>query len=115
MNYSAYPYASPHRGYREKSFQTIFSHLQITTQRSNPLFQRRMRHDRFTGSMHWAIVLAVLASRSSLWAPSTSVNPLARPHNQSMTALGASDSLSPPTVGQPCDRPVPGDDEWTTA
>jgi hypothetical protein len=28
MNYSAYPYASPHRGWHEKSFLTIFSHLQ---------------------------------------------------------------------------------------
>ena len=32
-----------------------------------------------------------------------------------MTALGASDSFAPPTVGQPCDWPVPGDCEWTTA
>ena len=32
-----------------------------------------------------------------------------------MTAFGASDSLSPPTVGHPWESPVPGDDEWTTA
>ena len=32
-----------------------------------------------------------------------------------MTALGASDSLAPPTVGQPWDWPVPGDCEWMTA
>ena len=32
-----------------------------------------------------------------------------------MTALGASDSLSPPTVTHPCESPVPGDDECTTA
>ena len=32
-----------------------------------------------------------------------------------MTAFGASDSFAPPTVGHPCDCPVPGDCEWTTA
>ena len=32
-----------------------------------------------------------------------------------MTALGASSSFSPPTVGQPCDSPVPGEAECTTA
>jgi hypothetical protein len=43
------------------------------------------------------------------------VYPFARPFSQSITAFGASDSFAPPTVGHPCDRPVPGDDEWTTA
>ncbi len=47
--------------------------------------------------------------------PSGSVNPRARPFSQSITALGASASGSPPTVGQPCDAPVPGASEWTTA
>src|SRR5688572_17136219 len=47
--------------------------------------------------------------------PSTSLKPLARPLSQSITALGASDSFRPPTVGQPSDRPVPGDAECTTA
>ena len=37
-----------------------------------------------------------------------------RPHSQSITALGAKDSLLSPTVGAPCDKPVPGDDECTT-
>ena len=32
-----------------------------------------------------------------------------------ITALGASDSFLPPTVGQPWERPVPGEQEWTTA
>ena len=32
-----------------------------------------------------------------------------------MTALGPSFSFVPPTVGQPCERPVPGDSECTTA
>ncbi len=32
-----------------------------------------------------------------------------------MTALGPSFSFVPPTVGQPCERPEPGDSEWTTA
>src|SRR5687767_9399720 len=48
-------------------------------------------------------------------SPSTDVNPRARPFSQSMTAFGASDSLLPPTVGHPCDSPVPGDSECTTA
>src|SRR4051812_19420641 len=47
--------------------------------------------------------------------PSMVANPFARPLSQSMTALGASDSLGAPTLGQPCERPVPGDSEWTTA
>ncbi len=48
-------------------------------------------------------------------APSIVVNPFARPFSQSMTALGASSSGAPPTVGHPCERPVPGASEWTTA
>src|SRR5690625_6450735 len=52
------------------------------------------------------------ASTSSF--PSRVVYPLARPQSQSMTALGASDSFSPPTVGTPSERPVPGEVEWTT-
>ncbi len=47
--------------------------------------------------------------------PSIVRYPFARPFSQSITALGASDSSSPPTVGQPCERPVPGASEWTTA
>ena len=43
------------------------------------------------------------------------MKPRARPFSQSITAFGARDSFSPPTVGQPCDWPVPGDCEWTTA
>src|SRR5687767_8156019 len=46
--------------------------------------------------------------------PSAVVKPRARPFSQSITALGASDSFGAPTVGQPCDRPVPADDECTT-
>ena len=38
-------------------------------------------------------------------------NPFPRPHNQSITAFGARDSFLPPTVGAPCESPVPGDDE----
>ena len=52
---------------------------------------------------------------STVSSPSIVVKPLARPLSQSITAFGASDSLSPPTVGQPCDAPVPGDSECTTA
>jgi len=44
-------------------------------------------------------------------SPSGVVYPLARPLSQSTTALGARDSLSPPTVGQPWDKPVPGEEE----
>src|SRR5512134_3655495 len=47
--------------------------------------------------------------------PTGCVYPFAWPFSQSITALGASDSFWPPTVGQPCDSPVPGDSEWTTA
>ena len=43
------------------------------------------------------------------------MKPRARPLSQSITALGPSDSFGPPTVGHPCDWPVPGDWEWTTA
>ena len=43
--------------------------------------------------------------------PSRSVYPSARPQSQSITAFGARDSLSPPTVGEPSERPVPGEDE----
>src|SRR5688572_33235749 len=53
-------------------------------------------------------------ARTSSW-PSTVVKPFARPFSQSITALGASDSFAPPTVGHPCDSPVPGDSECTTA
>ena len=48
--------------------------------------------------------LAMFKTGSS---PSGVVKPRARPLSQSMTALGASDSLGPPTVGQPWERPVP--------
>src|SRR5688572_7029227 len=54
------------------------------------------------------------SARTSL-PPSTSVKPLARPLSQSITALGASASLEPPTVGQPSESPVPGEAECTTA
>src|SRR5688572_15497047 len=47
--------------------------------------------------------------------PATLVNPFARPFSQSITAFGASDSFGPPHDGEPCERPVPGDSEWTTA
>src|SRR5687767_5440899 len=47
--------------------------------------------------------------------PSIVVKPLARPFSQSITALGASRSGSDPTVTHPCDRPVPGASECTTA
>src|SRR5262245_44263063 len=47
--------------------------------------------------------------------PSIVLKPFARPHSQSITAFGASASLAPPVVGQPCERPVPGEDECTTA
>ena len=43
------------------------------------------------------------------------VKPFARPFSQSMTAFGASCSGASPTVGHPCDSPVPGASEWTTA
>ncbi len=43
------------------------------------------------------------------------VKPFARPFSQSITAFGASCSGSAPTVGQPCERPVPGASECTTA
>src|SRR4051794_16364721 len=48
-------------------------------------------------------------------SPSIVVKPFARPFSHSMTALGPSFSFVPPTVGQPCERPVPGDSECTTA
>jgi len=48
-------------------------------------------------------------------SPSSVVKPRARPFSQSMTAFGASDSFAPPQVGTPCESPVPGDSEWTTA
>src|SRR5512141_2992084 len=47
--------------------------------------------------------------------PSIVVKPFARPFSQSITALGASHSGGPPTVTQPCDSPVPGASECTTA
>src|SRR4030095_701559 len=47
--------------------------------------------------------------------PSIVVNPFARPFSQSMMAFGANRSGASPTVGHPCDRPVPGASEWTTA
>src|SRR5689334_9597390 len=47
--------------------------------------------------------------------PVALVNPRARPFSQSTTAFGASDSLEPPELGHPCDWPVPGDSECTTA
>src|SRR6478672_2426122 len=48
-------------------------------------------------------------------APSADVYPFARPFNQSITAFGASCSGASPTVTQPCDSPVPGASECTTA
>ncbi len=54
-------------------------------------------------------------SRRLLPCPSLVVKPFARPFSQSMTAFGASCSGASPTVGQPCDRPVPGASECTTA
>ena len=54
-----------------------------------------------------------VATTASL--PSMVVKPFARPFSQSITAFGASCSGSEPTVGQPCERPVPGASEWTTA
>ena len=59
-------------------------------------------------------ILPVDQKALTVSVPSTSVYPFARPQSQSMTAFGANDSLSPPTVGQPCDNPVPGEDECTT-
>src|SRR5687768_16131851 len=53
------------------------------------------------------------ARTSSL--PSRVVNALARPFNQSMTAFGASRSGASPTVGHPCESPLPGASECTTA
>src|SRR5512135_493535 len=47
--------------------------------------------------------------------PSAVVKPFARPFSQSMTAFGASHSGGPPTVTHPCDNPVPGASECTTA
>ena len=47
--------------------------------------------------------------------PSIVVNPFARPFSQSITAFGANSSGVPPTVTHPCDSPVPGASEWTTA
>src|SRR5688500_18748600 len=52
---------------------------------------------------------------STVSSPSGVVYPLARPHSQSITAFGASASFAPPQVGQPWERPVPGDEECTTA
>ena len=46
--------------------------------------------------------------------PVLEANPFTRPFNQSTTAFGAKDSLSPPTVGAPSDKPVPGEEECTT-
>ena len=40
---------------------------------------------------------------------------MARPHSQSITAFGACASLGPPIVGQPCEKPVPGEQLCTTA
>ena len=45
------------------------------------------------------------------FSPDLVVNPFARPLSQSMTALGASRSGAPPTVGLPSDSPVPGASE----
>src|SRR5690606_1686268 len=59
--------------------------------------------------------LPVDQSATTSTLPSGVVTPRARPFSQSITALGASASGSPPTVGQPCERPVPGASEWTTA
>src|SRR5690606_17394782 len=59
--------------------------------------------------------LPVAQSAFTSSPPSGAVKPRARPFNQSTTALGASDSFSPPTVGQPSESPVPGDSECTTA
>ena len=59
--------------------------------------------------------LPVLQSARTSSLPSGVVKPRARPFSQSITALGPSDSLAPPTVGHPCDCPVPADWEWTTA
>jgi hypothetical protein len=47
--------------------------------------------------------------------PSIVVKPFALPFSQSITAFGANSSGRPPTVGQPCDSPVPGASECTTA
>ena len=47
--------------------------------------------------------------------PSGLVKPFARPFSQSITAFGASASFAPPQVGTPCESPVPGDEECTTA
>src|SRR5262245_53306417 len=54
-----------------------------------------------------------VATTSSL--PSIVVKPLARPLSQSITAFGASCSGASPTVGHPCESPVPGASECTTA
>ena len=59
--------------------------------------------------------LPVLQSARTSSLPSGVVKPRARPFSQSITALGPSDSFAPPTVGHPCDCPVPGDCECTTA
>src|SRR5206468_2947509 len=47
--------------------------------------------------------------------PASVVNPLARPLSQSMTNFIGMRSGSSPTVGHPCERPVPGCSECTTA
>src|SRR5258708_6972469 len=52
---------------------------------------------------------------STFSSPVGFLKPLARRFSQSTTAFGASVSFAPPTLGQPCDRPVPGDSEGTTA
>ena len=43
------------------------------------------------------------------------VYPFARPLSQSTTNFIGIRSGSSPTVGHPCERPVPGASEWTTA
>src|SRR5262249_34945104 len=48
-------------------------------------------------------------------SPVAVVSASARPLSGSMTALGPSFSFVPPTVGQPCESPVPADSEWMTA
>src|SRR5262245_10737038 len=49
------------------------------------------------------------------WEPVAVVNAFARPLSQSMTAFGASTSGSAPTVTHPCESPVPGASDCTTA
>src|SRR5215467_6206262 len=55
----------------------------------------------------------LVAFTSSL--PVSVVKPFARPLSQSTTNFIGRRSGSSPTVGQPCDRPVPGASECTTA